>query len=100
MPPLLSPPKPTLSDDRVRCCRNGVKSDPDPSGASRSAGSPSAAARSGSGSPITARRRDSSTIGLPVRGSGMSRATSLRNCCRPCDPPADSQPLPLLSVLM
>ncbi len=37
MPPLLSPPKPTFSDDRVRCCRNGVKSEPEPSGSSHSA---------------------------------------------------------------
>ena len=100
MPPLLSPPKPTFSDDRVRCCRNGVKSEPEPSGSSHSPLSFSRAAFSASGAFITCRRRDSSATGLPVRGSITSRATSVIICCSPCDPPALSQPLPVLSELM
>ena len=32
MPPGLSPPKPTLSDESVRCCRNGVTPEPGAAG--------------------------------------------------------------------
>ena len=100
MPPLLSPPKPTLRADSVRCCRNGVKSEPEPSGSSQSAASFSRWGFSASGVFITCRRRASSATGLPVRGSITSRATSVMNCCSPCDPPTLSQPFPELSVLM
>ena len=94
MPPSSSPPKPTLSVGTPACCRNGVKSDPEPNAPMRR----SLRVRASLFPPTMRAARARAPTGAFVSGSMMSRATSLAKRSSEWEPSTPNMPRPLPSV--